>query len=343
MANVDKHIQWGSVASITVAVACLANPTWAGDIAAAEALFREARDLLADGKVGEACNKFAESQRLDPSSGTLLNLASCHETQGKTATAWAEFLVAARMAQAQGQSSRAEEARRRAAALESSLSYLSITVEEPLPNLTVFRDDVRVDEAALRSRIPVDPGTHVIRAAADGYRTWSIEVLVEKEGDAKRVTIPKLEPLLDEGKPQPTRNAPREGKVERPLANPDPVDTGAPSGDNTLAYVIGGVGVIGVGVGATFGWMAISAYDDAEQMCPTHAGCSADAMDKRDSANGLATISNVATGLGLVGVGAGVVLLLTSGSGGSDSSAHGVRVEPTAGTGAAGAMIRGTF
>src|SRR5688572_25737334 len=58
---------------------------------AAEVLFREARAAMRKGDVARACPKFAESYRLDPSLGTLLNLALCEEQQGRIVSAWTKF------------------------------------------------------------------------------------------------------------------------------------------------------------------------------------------------------------------------------------------------------------
>src|ERR1700735_1999583 len=68
----------------------------------AEALFEEARSLVAAGKYAEACPKFADSERLGPSVATLLNLANCWEKAGHTATAWATYREAASAANAAG-------------------------------------------------------------------------------------------------------------------------------------------------------------------------------------------------------------------------------------------------
>src|SRR5262245_63276914 len=79
--------------------------------ALARELFDQGRALLETKDYERACEKFAESQRLDPGGGTLLNLALCHELSGKTASAWTEFDQALRMARADGRSDREEFAR----------------------------------------------------------------------------------------------------------------------------------------------------------------------------------------------------------------------------------------
>jgi hypothetical protein len=64
--------------------------------AQAEVLFRQGRDLMAAGKIVEACGAFAESQKLEPAVTTLLNLASCREKNNNLASAWGLFLEAER-------------------------------------------------------------------------------------------------------------------------------------------------------------------------------------------------------------------------------------------------------
>src|ERR1700722_15525033 len=61
----------------------------------AASLFEEGRKLMADRRYSEACPKFAESERLAPSGGAVLNLADCLEKLGHLAGAWRRFNEAA--------------------------------------------------------------------------------------------------------------------------------------------------------------------------------------------------------------------------------------------------------
>src|SRR5438552_1412384 len=117
-----------SCAWVLLQGAALAQP--ARDPAGAEKLFSEARKLLDAGIYAEACQKLADSQKLDPGVGTLLNLAQCYEKEGRTATAWATYHEAAAAARANGQMDREKRAARAADGLELNLPKLTLTVPD---------------------------------------------------------------------------------------------------------------------------------------------------------------------------------------------------------------------
>ena len=103
-----------TLTALLVASAAEAAPPATGP---APALAREAKQLMAAGKYAQACPKFAESQRLSPSASTLIDLASCHDKQGKPATAYGELTTA--IDQARAASNKADE--RRANALLNAI------------------------------------------------------------------------------------------------------------------------------------------------------------------------------------------------------------------------------
>ena len=94
---VGPRVLWtaGVVAGVVALGEGRAAAQAASEQAAAEALFNQARDLMNAKQYGDACPKFAESQRLDPAPGTLLNLATCYERNGQIASAWVTYKEAA--------------------------------------------------------------------------------------------------------------------------------------------------------------------------------------------------------------------------------------------------------
>jgi hypothetical protein len=160
--------------------------------AAAQALFDEARRLVADKRYLEACPKLSESQRLDPGLGTLLNLADCQEQTGKTASAWANFLEAAYRAKHDGQGTREATARARAAALEPKLSRLTLLAPSSDLGVEIARDGVVVAPALVGTAVPVDPGPHTVTARAPAKQTWESTIDVPPAGGQRTLTVPAL-------------------------------------------------------------------------------------------------------------------------------------------------------
>src|SRR5688572_9040069 len=157
------------------------------DSAAARALFAEGRQLVAEKRFEEACPKFEESLRLDHGMGTQFNLAFCWEQLGRTASAWALFLDVAAAARAGNQPQRESAARERASALESKLSRLTINVAVPSEGMEITRDGVPVGKASWGIAVPIDPGTHTLKASAPGKEPWSEEITVASS--AARVSV----------------------------------------------------------------------------------------------------------------------------------------------------------
>jgi len=147
-------------ASIGVAMALVASSPMAradgASAAAAEALFSEGRRLMNAGDFANACPKFADSERLDPSVATLLNLGACYEKAGRTASAWATFRAAVSAAQAAKRDDYLSTAQKRASALEPTLSRVIISEKDTsVQGLEIKRDGVAVTQAEWGVPIPV--------------------------------------------------------------------------------------------------------------------------------------------------------------------------------------------
>jgi len=166
------------------------------DSGLAETLYQAARTLMADGKYAEACPKFAESYRVSPATGTLLNLAACHEAQGKLASAWAEFMDGAVAAQRDGRPDRVQYAEEHSKAIFPRLSRLTIVAAPGVDTseLEITLDGVIVGSATLGVAAPLDPGEHVIQAKAPSKRSFIQKITLGQDADEQTVTVVALVP-----------------------------------------------------------------------------------------------------------------------------------------------------
>ncbi len=266
--------------------------------AVAEGLFRSGRQLMSQGDFAQACPKFAESNRIDPKLGTLLNLALCHERVGKTASAWAEYTAASETARRLGQAEREQVARERAVALEPTLPH--VIIEGSLDSgAAVTLDEQQIRSGAFATAIPVDPGDHVVRATAPGKKPFS-ESFAMQAGPVTRTVHVSFEaadaPVAPEASPAPTSGA---------------VESARPSSSRqTWGLVIGGSGIAMIGVGAFFGINAFSMKHTAEGECSAAGVCTPagnDALGTMKTSETISTVS-VLAGIGALGVGAYLVL-----------------------------------
>jgi len=282
---------------------------------AAQALFDQAKSLMAAGKASEACPKFEESQKLDPGSGTLINLALCYEKTGRTASAWAAYRDAAASAAVAGNKERERGARDRAAALAPKVSKLTVEVpaDARVEGLTVTRDGVDVGPAQWGVPIPTDAGKHELVAKAPGYSDWRSNVELGAGGAVNTVTVPKLTaaetpavaPVSAAAAAPPEQSAPAE-------TAPAESKSGGLGGQRIVALVAGGVGLAGVAVGTIFGLQAMSKHDTAKKTCDDTACTTQDGVDAGNDAHQAGTISTIGMIVGGVGLAAGVTLWLTA-------------------------------
>src|SRR5580704_12506271 len=269
---------------LTLAILLLPSTARAADPIAAQALFDEAKQLMADGRYTAACPKFAESQEADPGLGTQFHLADCWQHVGRLASAWALFRDVESQAHARGEFGRERVAHDRAAALEPFLPRLQIVPRdaERIPGLTIRRDGAEIGREQWGVAVPIDPGAHAVVAYAPGKQPWGTGVEVPL--DSKIVTV-ELPPLLN----LPTASSAAPAAPLRP-PSPATAPTGVTSmmpaspGETPIVENRGGVprafgwffvgaGVVGLASGAYFG----SQWLDYRNQSAPH--CAGDACD----------------------------------------------------------------
>jgi tetratricopeptide (TPR) repeat protein len=280
-----------------------AQPPAADDQGLAGALFREGRELLEQGNLAAACPKFAESHRLDPALGTLLNLAFCHQRQGRFAIAWAEFQAAAAEAQRGEHKQRLDYAREHAKQIEPMLAHVIINVSADLDGLEVKLDRTSISREAWGSSWPVDPGEHTLRVSAPRHQEWSTTFHSAGSGANAEILIPALvkvpEPLL----PLSALPAP----PPRPAPTPGPSDrhaAGAPL--TTFGVLLGAASIVGFGISAGYGLQAQSLKKERAAHCNEANTCDPIGLLRDDEARGAARLSTLAfasgAALGVTGI-----------------------------------------
>jgi tetratricopeptide (TPR) repeat protein len=304
-----------------------AQPAPAGHQAPAAALdlFQRGRQAADAREYDQACRYFEASLELDRASGTLLNLGDCNEQRGRLATAWQYYRLAIdALHGSEPRDARIDFATARAAAIQPRVPRVTLTLSPGAPaDAAVALDGVEVAGAALGTPLPVDPGAHRVdvRAAGRAPRSYPVQAA---EGNTVAIAVDAGDPL---GTAAP--------------AAPRPAPSSASSGWRTLGFVVGGVGIAGLAVGAISGLAAIDAKNTVQSNCSeTTKTCSSQAgLDAASRGATFSTVSPIGFAAGAVALAAGAYLVLSNRPDASRATALAPMLSPFG----AGASLTHTF
>lgn len=254
---------------------------------AAASLLKEGHRLLGVGRSKDACDRMERSYDLVPELDVLLDVASCYETNGRTATAWKTFREAARLAEKAGDPVLHARARRRAARLEPRLAHIVINVPGSghIKQLRIFRNGQPVPGESLGKPAAVDPGRIEIRVIAPGYQAQSITI----RAVAGQPTVVRLD----------LQPIPRK-RSSRKIIGISLVGAGG------ISLTAG----LGMGISAVKTWNKPFDSGDCDRdtlVCETMEG-----LEMTETARTRARVSDYLIGAGVVAVGTGLLLYLTA-------------------------------
>jgi tetratricopeptide (TPR) repeat protein len=274
-------------AVIAIGLACartaIADPT------EAEQAFQRGHDLMADGKLDEACAAFTDSLRLEYQYGTLYNLGRCEERRGRLLAASRAYGELARVDTNAARRSRAAEL---AAQLEPRLPKVIIDRAPRPDGFAIWIDNRRITD--LSSATAVEVGRHDVVALAPDFEPW-MQTITAVEG-----TTTHVRPVL----------ARRTAKSPPPRASSEP-PASAIARRFERAHPVLGVTLTASGAVLLFASVVVAAQ--AKSLFDNTADAAAAGNRAAIASNHAAVLDgNIATGLviaGLVALPIGVIVL----------------------------------
>lgn len=290
------------------------------DTEKADRLFNEAAALKEAGRSAEACAKFDEAFRLNPSTpGGALTVGRCHEEANRIATALVYFTQARDLAREGNSPPHLAKAEEHIAKLEPLVPHLSIAFAEILTNTKLVIDD-KVYPITGANDIRVDPGTRHIVVTAPGRLPYDTTVQI-RANEKKTVDIPKLKPPVT---------------VSR--------------GRRTIGKIVTFSGAALVGTGIGLGFVANSRYQGEidNGNCTPGMGdmppqCNPDGYKTTSNALTLGTVGTVVGITGAVAVGVGAYLWFFAPKEPSSQEHATVTFTPTVSGDSAGVAAVGRF
>jgi hypothetical protein len=280
--------------AMTIAVGA-ASPAAADDETAALALFRAGREAAERGDHETACKRFRESVALERAAGTLLNLGDCNERLGRLASAWRAYSEAADRLKTNDP--RRDYAREKVASLEPRLARIRVELRGPTEGCTLRLDDTRLEPSVAGQPLPVDAGVHPVQLACP-ERAPARSDARAIDGEVVDVTLAAGAKLDEAAGPRPA------GRVAAAQA-PTPEKASSPL--VPVGWVLGSVGLAGIGVGAVTGILTMDRKSTVDELCSAdeRPACPPEGLDAASEGRTFSTLSTVGfvAGAGLLATG----------------------------------------
>jgi hypothetical protein len=308
-----------------------AAPAWAepneADRATARALALEGHAALEKRDYATAADRFGRADSLVHAPTLVVDWARALQGLGRFVEAHEKYELVLR----EGVDSSApkswlralEDAKKELDALKPRLAWVTVILKEP-PTATVKIDGVVVPPGAIGVKRAADPGFPEVTVTEPGYEGFRQTVTVGPgEEKSLEVTLTKLPEVAAPVAASTNAYRPRQKSETRRI----------------LTYVAFGVGGASLVAGGVTGVLALRERSQLESECVAGV-CHSSSQPKVDMYHKWGTVSGVTLAIGVAGVGAGLVLLLTEPKP-QDTASAGLTVQPLLGFGVVGA--EGTF
>ena len=183
---------------------------------------------------------------------------------------------------------------------------------QSLADVKVYMDGELLQNKLDGTAVQVDPGTHTFRFEPAGGTAGEQQALVLEGEKTRVITFSITGP--------PVANAGKQGGEKNGTGNQGAAETSSGGGGKAVGLIVAGVGVAALAGGIIFGAMGSSQASSDKAA----GGCAPSCSD--DEVSSIKTkliLSDVLIPVGIVGIGAGIVLYLTSGGSSKASGATG--------------------
>lgn len=296
------------LSTTTLGLAPCAFAQSSADKATARQLGIEGDDAIAKKDFKTAEDKFTRADALYHAPTLSLGLARAQAANGKLVAAQENYNRIIREGAPPGSPQAfvqaVESAQKEVDAVSARIAHVTLTVtgtDGVDPAVTL--DGQPVPVAALGVQRPVDPGAHVVKATAQGYKPGETSFTVGDAGQATATIALEKDPNAAVASVAP---APVGGGTTEPPKEPQE-DKGRPY--RIAGYAALGVGAAGVVVGSVFGVMALSSHGSLSDDCQ-NGTCPSSKSDDVSSYHTKGTVSTVGFIVGGVGLAAGAALIL---------------------------------